>query len=93
MNVEWLPEAARSLTSQIEWIAHDDPVAAIFIGDAIDAAVARLGDYPAMGRPGRVETTRELVVTGTPYLIIYRVEAAAVVILRVLHGAQRWPPT
>ncbi len=35
--------------------------------------------------------TRELVVTGTPYVIAYRVEAHAVVVLRVMHGARRWP--
>jgi toxin ParE1/3/4 len=38
-----------------------------------------------------VPGTRELVVTGTPFIVVYRVEAATVVILRVLHGAQRWP--
>lgn len=36
--------------------------------------------------------TRELVVLGTPYVVVYRIEAAAVVILRILHGAQQWPP-
>jgi len=40
---------------------------------------------------GRVAGTRELVVVGTPYIVVYRIEPAAVVILRVLHGAQRWP--
>lgn len=44
-----------------------------------------------LGRPGRVGRTGELVVAGTPYLVICRVDEAAVVILRVLHGTQRWP--
>jgi plasmid stabilization system protein ParE len=44
-----------------------------------------------MGRSGRVAGTRELVIAGTPYLVAYRVEAKAVVILAVIHGAQRWP--
>ena len=35
--------------------------------------------------------SRELVITGTPYLAAYRVENDAVVIVRVVHGAQRWP--
>jgi len=43
-----------------------------------------------MGRLGRVKGTRELVVSGTPYVICYRVEPDAVVILRLLHGAQKW---
>jgi toxin ParE1/3/4 len=61
------------------------------MGDVLHAAVSRLADHPAMGRPGRVARTRELVVLGTPYIVVYRTEAPAVVVLRVLHGAQRWP--
>lgn len=91
MRIEWLPEAARNLTAQLEWIAEHNPWAAIDMGDAIHAAVSRLAAHPAMARPGRVAGTRELVVVGTPYIVVYRVEASAVVILRVLHGAQRWP--
>jgi toxin ParE1/3/4 len=44
-----------------------------------------------MGRPGRVTGTRELVVDGTPYILPYRVRNRVVQILRVLHGARRWP--
>ncbi|MDQ3530091.1 MAG: type II toxin-antitoxin system RelE/ParE family toxin [Actinomycetota bacterium] len=86
-----MPEAARNLTAQLEWIAEHNLWAAIDMGDAIHAAVSRLAAHPAMARPGRVAGTRELVVVGTPYIVVYRVEASAVVILRVLHGAQRWP--
>jgi toxin ParE1/3/4 len=50
-----------------------------------------LANHPHMGRAGRIKGTRELVVSGTPYVIAYRVEPDAVVILRLLHGAQRWP--
>jgi toxin ParE1/3/4 len=66
-------------------------VAAIDMDDAIEAAVERLTHYPKSGRPGRIAGTRELAVSGTPYVIVYRVENAAVLILRLLHGAQRWP--
>jgi toxin ParE1/3/4 len=45
-----------------------------------------------MGRIGRVPGTRELIVGGTPWIIVYRVRADAVEIIRVLHGAQKWPP-
>lgn len=87
-----MPEAERNLTGQLDWIAERDAWAAMDMGDAIHAAVSRLADYPAMARAGRVSGTRELVVVGTPYIVVYRIEASAVVILRVLHGAQRWPP-
>lgn len=63
------------------------------MGDAIDAAVVHLALHPYSARRGRVAGTRELVVPRTPYLIVYRIEQKAVVILRVLHGAQDWPPS
>lgn len=92
MRIEWLAAATRNLTAQLEWIAERDPWTAIDVGEAVHAAIERLADHPEIGRPGRVPGTRELMVVGTPYVIVYRVEATAVLVLRVLHGAQRWPP-
>lgn len=93
MRIEWLPIAERDRESQLAYIGDRHPWAAIDMGDAIEAAVRQLIDHPRMGRPGRVRDTRELVVSGTPYVIAYRVERDAVVILRLLHGAQQWPAT
>lgn len=92
MTVEWLPDVARTLTTQIDWISKRDPWAAIDVGDAVHDAVSRLAAHPAIGRPGRVTGTRELAVVGTPYLVAYRIEPTVVLVLRILHGAQRWPP-
>lgn len=91
MRIAWLPVAERDRGSQIDYIAERNPWAAIDVGDAIEAAVSRLADHPHSGRPGRIKGTRELVITGTPYVIAYRVERHTVLILRLLHGAQRWP--
>jgi addiction module RelE/StbE family toxin len=44
-----------------------------------------------MGRSGRIEGTRELVISRTPYIAAYRILGSTVQILRVLHGAQLWP--
>jgi toxin ParE1/3/4 len=43
------------------------------------------------GRPGRWPGTRELIIPGTPYIVPYRVKGPVVEILRVFHGARRWP--
>ena len=91
MRVEWLPISERNRASQLAYIGERNPGAAFAMGDAIEEAVRRLADHPRIGRPGRVKGTRELVISGTPYVITYRVERDAVVILRLLHGAQRWP--
>jgi toxin ParE1/3/4 len=91
VRVEWLPLAERNRESQLAYIGERNPWAAIDMGDAIEAAVRHLVENPHMGRRGRVKGTRELVVRDTPYVIAYRVEPDAVVILRLLHGAQKWP--
>ncbi|MDG3443780.1 type II toxin-antitoxin system RelE/ParE family toxin [Nitrospirillum amazonense] len=91
MKIEWLPAAQREFGNQIIYIADRNPTAAVRIGDAVEAAVEQLAQYPRSGRPGRVAGTQELVVTDTPYIVVYRIRSNTVVILRVLHGAQRWP--
>lgn len=48
-------------------------------------------EYPNMERIGRVPQTRELVVAGTPWVVVYRVRNS-IEIIRVLHGPQAWPP-
>ena len=55
--------------------------------------VDHLRRNPQQGKPGRVAETRELVLAGTPYIVVYRIEGAQVQIIAVIHGAQRWPDT
>ncbi len=89
MRVEWLRAAEHNRETQLAYIGERNPWAAIDLGDEIDAAVSHLPHHPHSGRPGRVPGTRELVVG--PYVIAYRIEPMAIVILRLLHGAQQWP--
>jgi toxin ParE1/3/4 len=35
--------------------------------------------------------TRELVIAGTPFIVVYRVFGNSLRILSVIHGARRWP--
>jgi toxin ParE1/3/4 len=91
MQVRWLRTALRDLASQIDFIATDNPEAAARVSVRIRASVARLAEFPDMGRMGRVPSTRELVVAGTPWVVVYQV-GTAVEILRVLHASQSWPP-
>jgi toxin ParE1/3/4 len=93
VRLEWLPVAVRNLDDQLDWIAARNPAAAIRMGNAVERAVARLVRHPHTGRPGRLEGTRELVANGTPFVIAYRIEGNAVVVLRLMHGAQRCPGT
>ena len=75
----------------VDYIARDNPKAALAVWDEIETQVERLVVYPNSGRPGRVEETRELIVNRTPFIVGYRIAGDVVLILRVLHGAQQWP--
>ena len=50
-----------------------------------------LRPMPNRGRPGRIENTRELVLSSLPYIVIYQVFDERLLILNIVHGAQRWP--
>ena len=92
MRIVWTAPARRDLRSYVSYAAEGHPDAARKIQAAIREAVERLADYPNRGRPGRYEGTRELIIVGTPYIVVYRVREERLRILRVLHGAQSWPP-
>ncbi len=91
MPIVWLPAAVQDIIHIRTYISEEDPSSAQRIGLWIDKATARLSLMPHSGRPGRITGTRELVVNGTPYLVIYRVQNNRVEILRVLHGRQSFP--
>ena len=91
MRVEWHPLARADLAELVAYVASHDVNAAYRVHGEIRKQTEMLATYPESGRPGRVRRTRELVVTGTPYLVAYRVIDDIVTILRVLHGARQWP--
>ena len=91
MKIEWSPKADADLTELFEYIATDDIEAAFRVSEDIFNQTDMLADFPQMGRLGRVRGTRELVIAGTPYTVGYRITNDVVTILRILHGARRWP--
>jgi addiction module RelE/StbE family toxin len=91
MVLEWSVFALADRDAIFDYIEADSPRAAISTDDRIRACVERLLQFPEMGRPGRIEGTRELVISRTPYIAAYRIAGNTVRILRLLHGAQQWP--
>jgi toxin ParE1/3/4 len=75
---------------QLAYIAADNVQAAIRLDEEIERQVDLVAEYP-MGREGRVKGTRELVITRSPFIAIYRTKGNRIEILRILHGAQQWP--
>ena len=91
MEIVWREVALGSLERARAYIAQDNPAAAGRVYERILSSVRNLADMPNMGRPGRVEDTRELVVPDTPYIVAYTVLDEQVVIIAVQHSAQKWP--
>ena len=93
MRIVWAPEALDDLQALYDFIANDDPGAAARIVDRILSLVeTHLPTTPGMGRPGRIEGTRELIIAGTPFIVPYRIKQDVVEVLRVYHAARCWPP-
>jgi toxin ParE1/3/4 len=90
VRVRWLRKALASLEAEAAYLVEGNPEAAGRMVLRIFDAVELLQEHPGMGRAGRVAGTRELVITGTPYIVPYRVREDAVEILRVFHGARKW---
>lgn len=91
MKIFWLEKAAIDLEQAYEFILFDNPPAAENEVTKVLEAVELLSINPALGKAGRVAKTRELVVAGTPYIVIYRVKSSRLEILRIFHGARQWP--
>ncbi|MFY9841714.1 MAG: type II toxin-antitoxin system RelE/ParE family toxin [Terriglobales bacterium] len=91
MRLDWHPLARADLAELVAYIASDSPAAAYRVHDEIRKQTRLLAAHPEIGRPGRVRGTRELVVTGTPYIAAYRFIGEVVTVLRLLHGARLWP--
>lgn len=90
MKIVWLTSAERDLDALIDYIAEDSPETALQIFATIKHTLEKLAIFPLVGREGRVEGTRELVVPSLPYIIVYK-EAKEIWILAVLHTSRKWP--
>jgi toxin ParE1/3/4 len=91
MRIKWLRTAQLNLDVEASYIAKDNPAAARLVVQRVLSAVAMLSAQPNLGRPGRVPSTRELVVSDTRYIVPYRVRSNTIEILRVFHVSRRPP--
>jgi len=73
MQLEWSVFALTDRDAIFDFIETDSPRTAIAVDDRMQISVENLAQFPEMGRPGRIEGTRELVVSATPYIAVYRI--------------------
>jgi toxin ParE1/3/4 len=91
VRIAWSASAFSDRDIIFDYIEAENPVAAARVDSIIEAQAEPLTEFPEMGRKGRIDGTRELVVAGLPYMLVYRIDGDYVHILRVLHTAQQWP--
>jgi toxin ParE1/3/4 len=91
VKVVWTPEAQQDRADIWDYIAADNPRAAVAMDQLFSDAAARLVDHPKLGRPGKISGTRELIAHEN-YRLVYEISGETVWLLTLIHTARQWPP-
>jgi len=91
MRLRWTIPAADDLYNIVRHIQQDNPVAATDVAQTLYDGCDTLRKFPYLGRKGRIAGQRELVFSGLPYIVVYRIQDQVVELLRIYHGAQDRP--
>lgn len=87
----WTPEAEQDRLDVWDYIASDNPLAAVKMDELFSTAAARLIEHPKLGKAGKIAGTRELVVHEN-YRLVYEIALDTLWILTLVHVARLWPP-
>ena len=92
MIVEWRAMAREERISLFDYIAEDNPSAALDLDDKIARLTDALPERPELYKPGRVRGTREMVLTAN-YVLVYRIQkkAGVIEIIRIIGARQNYP--
>lgn len=91
MKIKLTQLAAKDLQSTKDYIRQDKPKAAFAVSKLVVEAIENIVAFPSMGRAGRVPNTKELVVGGTPLIVVYQIRQDTLYIVRIIHTARKWP--
>lgn len=91
MRLSWSKRATADVAAIRDHIAAEKPRAAAVVLETLRRSAQTLPRFPSLGRPGRADGTRELVVAGTPFVIVYRLRKDCVELLAVLHASRQFP--
>jgi toxin ParE1/3/4 len=83
--------ALRDLEFALISVSQESRAAVAPVLARIEQTAAALSRHPPAGRDGRAAGTREFAVSGTPFIMAYRVTRDAVEILGLMHRARPWP--
>ena len=93
IEIVWLNIAADEFGDAVAWIRERNDNAADKMAKIALFQIDQLKHYQQLGRVGRDNTTRELVISNTHFIVVYRVLAQknSLEILSFKHDAVRWP--
>jgi toxin ParE1/3/4 len=70
------------------YIEQFNPEAAKSTAKRILETVRTVSQHPQIGRSGHDGRSRQFLVPGTPYILVYKIRDRTLEIVAVLHGAQ-----
>mgnify|MGYP001612580003 CR=1 FL=1 len=91
MKLRYTPRARLDLTEIHDYIAQENRQVARRAVSLIRKEAEKLLFNPEMGRSGRVEGTRELVIGRYPFVVAYAVAVNEIQVLAVVHTSRLWP--
>ncbi len=93
MKLRWTPRAVADLEEIADYLLAVYPTAWERLLARVESTVDYLLQFPHMGEIGLVEGTREFVLSGTPYILVFRLKDDVVQIVSVRDGRMQVPPT
>ena len=91
LTIKYTLTAQADLDSIKQYISRDNPLAAKRLIRNIKRHILNLKTNPSIGQEGLLEGTREWVVSPN-YIVVYRIELTHILVFRIRHVAQDWPP-
>jgi addiction module RelE/StbE family toxin len=91
MQVNWTKSALRDLEIEANYLNKINPSIESNFLEHVESSVTLIKKYPELGRIGRVNQTRELILKKFQYILIYLVIASCIDIIRLLHTSRKWP--
>ena len=92
MKLEYTHRFHDELRREYLFLCERNGEAAVRVRDLILQTIERIERFPQLGRSWRLPGTREIVVPGLPYLVIYELHTDRIVILTLFHTSREYPP-
>lgn len=91
MRVNWTKSAINDLEIEANYLNRVSPSIEDSFLEDVESGIDLIKEYPELGRIGRVNQTRELILKKFQYILVYLVESSYIDIIRLLHTSRKWP--